>query len=287
MSKRNRGTRTVTPKHLVDVVITTSGRWDFLEQCLNALRKQTLKPNIIIIDNASDENERREHEYLFNGVVSRRLKQSFGFPAANNQGAALGNAPAILFLNDDCVLEDETAIQKMFSMMEDPTIGICSIKLLFPLSSTSANRPPGKVQHIGIALGIKGDTCHPLVGWSANHPKTNVSRDVFAVTGACLMVKRFIFEKVGKFDLAYGMGTYEDVDLCLKVRSVGQRVFVNTNAVGYHYAGATSEKKQTPFPLLLNSNIFKTRWQGSPLLAWDEWTYYYDFISLFNPSGPE
>lgn len=287
MSKRNRNARVSIPKHLVDVVISTSGRWDFLEQCLNALRKQTLKPNIIIVDNASDEEERKNHEHLFNGVSSKRLKQHFGFAAANNQGAALGNAPAILFLNDDCILEDETAIQKMFSTIEDPTIGICGIKLLYPLSSTSNIRPPGKVQHVGIALNIKGDTYHPLAGWSANHPKANVSRDVFAVTGACLMVKRVLFEKVGKFDLVYGAGTYEDVDLCLKVRSIGQRVFVNTNAVGYHYAGATSEKKQTPFPLLLNSNIFKTRWQGSPLLAWDEWTYYYDFISLFNPPNPQ
>lgn len=258
----------------VDVVISTSGRWDFLKLCLGALKRQTIVPNIIVIDNASDAEERIANQELFEGVKSKRLPNPLGFPSANNNGASMGVAPLILFLNDDCILADPTSIEKMIETMRDETIGILGIKLLFPPDSNSPIRPAGKVQHVGIGLTIKAQVVHPLNAWSSNHPKTNVSRDVFAVTGACLLIRRSLFGKVQGFDTIYGMGTYEDVDLCLKARSLGQRVFVNTSIVGYHYTGATAEKKQTPFPLQMNASIFLSRWQGSPLLVWEDWTYY-------------
>jgi GT2 family glycosyltransferase len=192
----------------------------------------------------------------------------------------MGSAPLILFLNDDCVLT-ENAIEKMVETMKDELVGVCGAKLLFPLSSTSPQRPAGHVQHVGMALTIRGDVIHPLVGWSADNPKCCVSRNVFSVTGACMMTRRILFNRIGGFDPSYGMGTYEDVQYCAQIRSLGLRVYVNCEAKGWHYAGATQEKKKVSYPLQINALTFKGRFMNSPLMSWGDpggaWVGEYDF----------
>lgn len=254
-------------KSNVDVVITTSGRWDFLRESLEALKEQDC--NIFVVDHASDAEERIQNSGLLEGISTKRLQQQVGYAAANNDGARMGSAPLILFLNDDCVLEPD-AIEKMEEVMQDGTIGVVGAKLMFPLSSTNPNRPAGKVQHVGLAVNIRGDVIHPLVGWRVDHPKACKSRDVFAVTGACLMTRRNLFNRLGGFDPAYGLGTFEDVDFCLKIRREGLRVYLNAEAKGWHYTGATAEKKRLSYPLAQNQMFFKTRWMGSPFMAWGD-----------------
>jgi O-antigen biosynthesis protein len=260
MSKRNRKHGV---KYEVDVVIVTGGRWDFLKDCLDALDNV----NIFVIDNASDAEERIQNASLFEDIQSKRLQQPLGYAAANNEGARMGSAPYILFLNDDCVLK-EGAVEAMLESFRDPQVGIVGAKLTFPTTSTHPNRPAGKVQHVGLALNIRGEVIHPLVGWSPSNPKTCITREVWGVTGACLMTRRSIFSKLGGFETVYGMGTYEDADYCLKVRSAGFKVILNASAFGVHYTGATAEKKNVSFPLAYNSMQFKSRWLNSPLMSW-------------------
>jgi O-antigen biosynthesis protein len=249
--------------HQVDVVIVTGGRWDFLKECLDALDNV----NIFVIDNASDAEERIQNASLFEDIQSKRLQQPLGYASANNEGARMGSAPYILFLNDDCILK-EGAVEAMLESFRDPQVGIVGVKLTFPTTSTHPNRPAGKVQHVGLALNIRGEVIHPLVGWSPDNPKTCITREVWGVTGACLMTRRSIFSKLGGFETVYGMGTYEDADLCLKVRSSGAKIILNANALGTHYTGATAEKKNVSFPLQFNSMTFKSRWLNSPLMSW-------------------
>lgn len=246
-----------------DVVIVTGGRWDFLKECLSALHNV----NVILIDNASDMAERQQNDGLFENVLTKRLQQPVGYAEASNIGARMGSAPYILFLNDDCIVRTDT-ISQMTETLQKPDVGIVGAKLTFPLTSTSPTRPAGKVQHVGLALDIRGNVIHPLVGWSASNPKTCVTREVWGVTGACLMIKRSIFNRVSGFDTIYGAGTYEDADLCLKARSIGYRIILNADAQASHYAGATAEKKQVAFPLNFNAMQFKSRWLNSPLMAW-------------------
>jgi GT2 family glycosyltransferase len=157
--------------------------------------------------------------------------------------------------------------------MQDETIGVCGIKLIFPPDSKSPIRPAGKVQHVGMALNIRGEPIHPLVGWSADHPKANVSRDVLFVTGACLCIRRAIFNKVGGFGMEYGMGTFEDTDLCFKVLFQQKRVYVNVEALGYHYVGSTVEKKKMGFPMGQNKMMFQTKWGNTGMMQWSDWLF--------------
>ena len=267
---------------MLDVIITTGGRFDMLSKCLDALYREAEQSpiSIYIIDNNSPSEERIANEQLFieregSKVIdfkTKRLTQDTGFPASNNEGARMGQAPLIMFLNDDVELQDG-AIDKVIRTMDEPSIGICGIKLLFPTNSTSQIRPAGKVQHIGMGLNIRGEPVHPLIGWSADNPKTNISRDVTCLTGACLTIRRHLWNKVGGFSLEYGMGTYEDVDLCFKVRQAGARVYVNTEAWGYHYVGATQEKKRIGYPQQQNRAMFQVKWQNSGLMMHTDWEF--------------
>lgn len=272
MSK-NRKHRASSPKPEVDVVVTTAGRFDLLKTCLEALDSQDSNFSLSIIDNASDAEQRIANQGLFDDRNTKRLQQNIGFPAASNEGARMGSAPLILFLSDDVVLQEGT-LEKLVRRMDDQTIGICGAKLLFPPTSTSPIRPAGKVQHVGLAVNIRGEIIHPLVGWSPENPRTQVSRDVFAVTGACFMIRRNLFSKANGFDVRYGKGTYEDVHLSCFVRSIGFRVFIDTDALAHHYVGATVEKRQESFPLQNNGLIFKSQWMHTPFMKWDEYRFY-------------
>jgi GT2 family glycosyltransferase len=269
MSRKQKRTKSSTS--LIDIVIVTGGRFDLLEKCINALEReaQTTPLSIYIIDNNTDAEERIAHEYLFNrpSVRSKRLTQEVGFPQASNEGARMGSSHLVMFLNDDVELQDE-AVQKIVDTFKDETVGAVGIKLLFPPDSTRPGYPAGKVQHVGITLNIRGDAEHTLIGWSPSNPKTCISRDVIAVTGACLSIRRALFNKVQGFDAIYGLGTWEDVDLCLKVRAMGFRVYVNTDAIGHHYTNATVEKKRRGFPIQHNKMIFQSRWAATGLMAW-------------------
>lgn len=271
----------------IDVVIVTGGRFDMLDKCLNALYReaQTVPLSIFVIDNASPAEERIQNNQLFEYRAemdeqshirefrSKRLQQAVGFPVSNNEAARLGHSPLVLFLNDDVELH-EGAIEKIVRTFDTESIGVVGIKLMFPPTSTSPVRPAGKVQHVGMALNIRGELIHPLVGWSADHPKTNVSRDVFCVTGAVLAIRRTLFNKISGFNPAYGTGTYEDVELCVQARRLGQRVFVNVDATGYHYTGATQEKNGVGFPIQVNKMQFQSRWAQAGVLFWDEFNFW-------------
>lgn len=261
----------------IDVIIATGGRFDKLKLCLDALQKQEKAPKfeVHLLDNNTDTKERLRHKDLFEHPVvtsTKRFTHDMGFPVINNEGARMGHAPYILFLNDDVELFPD-AIYQMHKFFKSD-IGIVGAKLLFPPDSTSEARPAEKVQHVGLASTITGQIIHPLVGWSDDNPKCNVSREVIAVTGACLMIKRDLWIKIGGFYDGYGLGTFEDIELCFAARMMQKKVFVNVDARGYHYTGATVEKKQIAYPLQQNALIFRTRWAQSGLWKWTDWEFY-------------
>lgn len=269
-------------KSTIDIVIVSGGRFDMLRKCLDALYREaeTTPLSIYLIDHNTNAEEYRDNSELFakrdgSSVCDfqvKHLKQDIGFPAANNEAARMGSAPLLMFLNDDVELH-ERAVQKIVDSFLDTSVGVVGIKLLFPPSSTSPIRPAGKIQHVGMALNIRGEPVHPLVGWSADHPKTNISREALFVTGACLTIRRSLWNKVNGFDPIYGMGTFEDTDLCFKARQNGYKVWVNAQATGYHYVGATVEKKRVAYPMAQNKMTFQSRWMNSGLMMWDEYTY--------------
>jgi GT2 family glycosyltransferase len=261
---------------LVDIVIAVHQRFDILSRCLEAIPSAMgdIPYRIYIVDNASPLEEANSFYSLIKPpIMVTRNKENMGFARACNQGASRGNSPLIFFLNSDVILDDKS-IPVLVAEMDDPKIGVCGMKLVFPddVSMYKLNggiRPAGKIQHVGLMTNIRGEFVHAFIGWDANHPKPNACRDMYAVTGAALMTRRNLFTKIRGFNEIYGAGTFEDVEFCLMVREMGYNVIVNTSACGVHYTGATSEKYQIQFPLEYNRMTFLQRWANK--LTWDEY----------------
>jgi GT2 family glycosyltransferase len=262
---------------LLDIVIAVHNRFDLLTKCLGSIANAVggkFEYNIVLVDNNSDKKDAMEfYNHLDTNCSVIRNQENLGFPKACNQGARRKTSPLILFLNSDVILW-ENSLTYMVEAMDDPKVGVCGMKLLFPedlgdLQSSNIIRPRGKVQHVGIAMNIRTEAFHIFLGWDANHPKVNAVHNVSMVTGAALMVRRSLWNRVGGFLEAYGMGQFEDCDLCLSIRKMDYNVIVETKAVGYHYTGATAEKYQINYPTNQNRLLFLQRWQDT--LSWDEW----------------
>lgn len=257
-------------KVILDITVLTAGRVDLFEKCIDLILKQ-MKPEyrIYVHNNGHPSKEYEEiYKRLPEGSVVKRSNSMGSFSEGANLAIKAGYAPLVFFITDDVFIH-EGAIEALLKRMEDASIGQCGYKLVFPDVDGDPSRPAGKVQHIGMASNIKGDMTHPCIGWSSDNPKCNVSREVLAVTGASFMVRREVFNKTRGFDPMYQHGYYEDMDLSMKIRAMGHRVYVDTDAVGTHGVAQTFKDLKAPIPIQQNQTIFKLRWMGA--MAWSEW----------------
>jgi GT2 family glycosyltransferase len=277
MSKRNRHTAPQKTDTLVSIIIPIYGRFDLLNRCIEALPEASkgLPYEVILVDNASPDKD--EAFEFYRGKTEFKLfknNKNEGFPKACNQGARWAKSPLLFFLNSDVILEKD-AIDYLVREMDDPEVGVCGTRLLFPPYAEGLNqqiRPPNKIQHVGLETDIHGRFQHSFIGWDADHPKVMKQREVYAVTGAALMTRKKIWDKIGGFDEAYGLGTYEDMSLCLSVRDLGYNVIVSVKATGIHFTGATAESQKIQYPMEYNRLIFLQKWGNR--LAWTGWRLY-------------
>jgi GT2 family glycosyltransferase len=272
-----------------------------LRECLQSLEIAALDVDyhLFLVDDASPDKSEMEKIYNSLNSSSKILQniQNRGFPATANRGAALGKSPSILVLNTDVTLQSG-AIRTMLNTLwgdqapkgpitpsPDAKTGVVGPKLLFP---DAPNIPPGargKVQHAGMAINAQGRPFHIQSGWSADNPRLDQSRAMQAVTGACMMTRRDVWQAVartyqkandpsgGAFNEIYGLGTYEDIEDCFAARGNGYKVVLEPAAVGYHHVGASvAQRPEGGYPLGRNHSIFMAR--CGHLLFWDEWLFW-------------
>jgi len=273
MSKKNK-----TPTTLLDICILTSGCVDLFEKCIDAVLTQhkSVSSRIHVMINCPPDDTVSKYNEVIKKLpssarVDRRTGAMLGFPAAANRLMKQGLSPLILFVSDDVILHPN-CIDTLIKRMDDPTIGLCGLKLLFPDTSTEPGRPAGKVQHVGHIMNIRGEIEHIFIGWDAVHPKTCISRECFSVTGASFIVRRNLFMKAHGFYEGYGAGTFEDVDLAITIRNLGSKIFIDADATAYHYVGATVKLLKKGFPLQENAMILRQRHINN--FTWDGWMYY-------------
>ena len=273
MSRKNKKFTLTT----LDIAILTAGRVDLLEKCIDAILPQMKESYRIHVYNngyPSEEYERVYKKLPEHSNVSRN-RQNTGFPGGANGAIKMGTAPLCLFISDDIFLHDGAIDTLISRMKSDDTIALCGYKFIFPEDSNDPSRPAGRVQHVGQATNIRGDIIHPMIGWTPENPKTCISRDVIGVTGASFIVRRDAFRRAGGFNTIYGMGYYEDVDLCLTLRAMGYKVWVEAGAVATHGVSQTfaNAPADAPKPTVQqNQIIFKSRWlQGLPWTEFSLW----------------
>jgi O-antigen biosynthesis protein len=254
-----------------DICVLTAGqRPDLLEKCLDSIEpySKKTKSKVYVFGNGLDKTQSRHPVFVHPAISEVKfVAKNRGFPEGANKAIGMGKDNLVLFVSDDVYFE-EGAIEHAVQTMQDASIGMVGFKLLF---QPGTNNPAGKVQHVGQACNINGTIFHPFLGWSRDNPKTCISGEVFSMTGATFLIRRSLFRSVGGFNEDYGTGYYEDVELNLSVRSRGYKIWLDAEAVGWHYVGATMEKLGGQ-NIGANRNLFMQR--NSNRLVWDTWARY-------------
>ena len=229
---------------LVTIVIPTDGRIartpsgdrDLLLQCLRSIVGRTAYRNyeLLVVDNGR--LSPRVLELLRSVPHNRVVYQAptpFNFAAKVNFAVQHARGEHVLLLNDDTEVINDEWLSAMLEYSQLPEIGAVGGKLYYP---------DGRIQHVGVVLGIGGGACHVLAGQAGNSPgyfgSALVIRNYSAVTGACCMTRRSVFDEVAGFDERFALD-FNDVDYCLRVRERGYRIVGTPFARLYHYEGAT------------------------------------------------
>lgn len=261
----------------LDVAILTCGLVEpqVFDSCiLSVMREAGGIANIYIYINGAPKDATFVKETLgrYPEIKIKQTTERVGFPAGANRTIRSGSSPYFLFVTDDIILHEGSVSRLLERMESDKKIAICGMKLIFPEDSQSPERPAGRVQHIGHSVDIRGEITHPLMGWKPENPKCNISREVLSVTGGVFMARRDAFIRAGGFFEGYGLGYFEDVDLCLSVRQLEYTVWIETTATATHYTNMSMMKSEVRPNLNFSKMIFMQR--NSNKLVNDSWTFW-------------
>ena len=234
------------------IVIPVHNKASLTRQCLNALlaqRSERVEREIVVVNDGSTDLT----EQLLTAYAGRIRAASHptarGFAHACNAGAALATGRYLVLLNND-TLPRPGWLRALVSYAEaHPAAAVVGAKLLYPNDT---------VQHAGVVFGLDRYPHHLYAGFPADHPATNVSRRFRAVTAACCLVRREVFESLGGFDTAFVNG-WEDVDLCLRLGEAGHEVHYCHESVVYHLESA-SRGLRAPRERE-NRGLFEARWR--------------------------
>ena len=244
--------REMTETKKISIIIPVRDRVDLLARCLDSLTKWTSYApfEIVIVDNDSQTEEARVY---LSGLKHRVLQYRgpFNFSAINNFAVEQTDSPWLLFLNNDTEAIETDWLTIMAEQVQRPEIGAVGPRLLYPDDT---------VQHGGIVLGVGGIAEHAFRGFPAEAPgvcrQLQVTRNYSAVTGACLLTRREVFNKVRGFDEERLPVTFSDVDLCLKIRRAGYLIVYTPFAKLYHHESGTRRRTVEP----LETEVMKERW---------------------------
>jgi GT2 family glycosyltransferase len=212
------------------VVVPVHGRAGLTERCLRlVLADLPADCEAIVVDDASEDRTPRMLEGFGTAIRALRLDPNAGFAAACNAGATAARGEHLVFLNNDTEPRPGWLAAQLDCVEAHPEAAVVGAKLLYPT---------GAVQHAGVVFGQDGYPHNLYAGFPADHPAPNRERRLQAVTGACMLVRRQAFERVGGFDEGFH-NSMEDVDLCLRLGEAGAEVRYAPAAVVTHLESAT------------------------------------------------
>jgi O-antigen biosynthesis protein len=226
------GTVKTWPK--ISIIIPSKNQGPLLKACLTSIFTHTLYPNfdVIIVDNQTTEEDALQAMAAF-PVTRLKYDRPFNYSAANNLGVEHSNAHLILLLNNDTEVLEPDWLEQMAFCFEDPEIGAVGTKLIYD---------SGHIQHAGVVLGARGTADHAMRGFPAHVDGYNgsliCSREVSAVTAACMMIRRRDYLDVGGLNTDFARH-YQDIDFCLKLRARGMRIISLASPTLKHHESAS------------------------------------------------
>jgi GT2 family glycosyltransferase len=236
----------------VSVVMLTYNAAEWARRALSALLEYTEACyELIVVDNSSSDGTRE----LLTGKLERATvvlnDRNRGFGPANNQGASYAVGEYLLFLNNDALVSPCWLAPLLARIGSDERIGAVGPRLL---------NLDGSLQVAGALLARSGSTLELGYGDKADADEYRFPRVVDYLSGACLLVRRSAFNEVGGFDPAYGLGYFEDADLCLALAARGHRVVYEPRSSVTHVRGASSRGDLVSTLAARNRSLFRRRW---------------------------
>ncbi len=223
---------------LVSIIIPNKDESETLAACLQSIREKTTYKNyeILIVENNSTTDEifayyeELAHE---ENIHLLRWEKEFNYSAINNFAARKARGEYLLFLNNDVTVITPQWLEELLGVCQRPEVGAAGVKLLYPDNT---------IQHAGCVIGIGGIAGSMFVDMPAERSgylhKASIMQDMSAVTAACMMMKKKVFEEVGGFAEKLAVA-FNDMDLCLRVNKAGHLVVYDPYVQLYHAESKT------------------------------------------------
>ena len=250
---------------LVTILIPNKDQAETLANCLDSIYEKTDYPHfeILVVENNSEKEEtfayyekmKQEHENFH--VVT--YQGGFNYSAINNFGVSHAKGEYLLFLNNDTEVISPFWIREMLGFCQREDTAAVGAKLFYP---------DGLVQHCGVVVGLANYAGH-VQNFKTRRDNGYFGRlravqDISAVTAACMLVKRSVFEEIGGFDESFEVA-FNDVDLCLRIRETGKLIVQDPNVELYHYESKSRGYENTPEKLArFKGEVirFRKRWKA-------------------------
>ena len=231
---------------LVSIIIPSRDKVGMLARCITSLREKTAYHpyEILIVDTGSQEACTREYYQTLAGSPNIRIlsdaSSPFNYSRANNYGAREARGELLLFLNNDVEITNPDWLGELADWASYPPIGIAGAMLLYP---------DGSIQHAGAVVGLDGFAGHPFARCPSLHVgiygNTTWYRNFLAVTGACMLMRREVFEELGGFNEEFLL-CGSDVEIGIRAWKHGYRVMLNPFSELTHYEQQTRQSEQPP-----------------------------------------
>lgn len=233
---------------LVSIVIPTRDLLPFLSRCIDSLLSNTDYPafEILLVNNDSKTPEACEFLAGLAALGSEQIRVlsapgSYNLSRLNNLAVAQARGEFVLLLNNDtAALQPDWLAQMVRHGLRDG-VGIVGARLLYPDST---------LQHAGVVMGLGGPGDHPLLGLDNHEPgylyRAQLGQNFSAVAGACLLVRKSVYDAVGGMDEAQFGVSYSSSDFCLRVGQSGQRIVWTPLATLLHESGASQKAQLDP-----------------------------------------
>ncbi|MEW8521556.1 MAG: glycosyltransferase [Candidatus Thiodiazotropha endolucinida] len=231
---------------LVSIIIPTRNGEQLLRQCIDSIRDRSDYKNIefIIVDNQSDDQATLTYLTELDSQDTTKVlhyDHPFNFSAINNFAVEHASGELLCFMNDDIEVISPDWLGEMVSHGVRPEIGAVGARLWYP---------DDRLQHGGVVLGLGGVAGHAMK-YSSKDNKGYMGRSVLiqnytAVTAACLLLRREVFDAVGGFDSEHLAVAFNDVDLCIRIYQAGYYNLWTPYAELYHHESASRGAEDTP-----------------------------------------
>lgn len=231
---------------LISVIIPNKDHSADLDLCMRTLIEKSTYRNLefIVVENNSTAPEtfayydKIQKEFDFVRVV--KWDREFNYSAINNFGVSFAKGEYLLFLNNDTEIINPESLHELLGFCQREDVGIVGARLLYSDDT---------IQHAGVVIGFGGIAGHTFIGLhraeSSYFNQAMCARNYSAVTAACMMSKRSLFDQVGGFTEELQVA-FNDIDYCMKIRSINKLVVYAPYALFYHYESKSRGLEDTP-----------------------------------------